>query len=79
MPVVFITSLTFYTTILYYIYRKDEYMEFNRSKYIAQYKKEHYKRKEIMFKEDEWKEVEKKLKEKNTTLKQVVLDFVNKK
>lgn len=52
--------------------------EFNQNKYIQEYNKEHYKRKELVFKKNEWDNIEKVLKENNTSLKQIILDYVNK-
>lgn len=51
--------------------------EFNENKYKQEYNREHYKRKEIVFKKEEWEKVETKLKNDNTSIKQVVLDYVN--
>lgn len=52
--------------------------EFNQTKYIQKYNKEHYIRKEIAFKKEDWeKQIEPKLKKDNTSIKQIVLDYVN--
>lgn len=51
---------------------------FNQTKYIQKYNKEHYIRKEITFKKEDWeKQIEPKLKKDNTSIKQIVLDYVN--
>lgn len=51
--------------------------EFNQIKYNQQYNKEHYKRKEIVFKKEEWEKIDFKLKKDNTSIKQIVLDYVD--
>lgn len=51
--------------------------EFNQIKYNQQYNKEHYKRKEIVFRKEEWEQIEPKLKKDNTSIKQIVLDYVD--
>lgn len=51
--------------------------EFDENKYKQDYNREHYKRKEIVFKKEEWEQIESKLKKDNTSIKQIVLDYVD--
>ena len=52
--------------------------DFNQNKYINQYVKENYTRKEVRFKKEEWaNKIEPKLKKDNTSIKQIVLDYVD--
>lgn len=53
--------------------------EFDQNKYKQGYNKEHYKRKELVFKKEEWNNIEKVLKDNDTSLKQIILDYVNRK
>ncbi len=51
---------------------------FNQNKYIQGYIKEKYVRKEVAFKKEDWStKIEPKLKKDNTSIKQIILDYVD--
>lgn len=48
------------------------------TKYKNEYKKKNYIRKEIVFRKDDWIEIEKILSNHNTTLKNIIYDYIGK-